>query len=74
VHFDTDVLDKREFPAAYFPHEGGMTFAEITEVLRTVMRDDRVRLLEISEYSALRDLEGNYVSKLVDLLGTVLKT
>ena len=73
VHFDTDVLDKSEFPAAYFPHGGGMTFAEITDVLRTVMHDDRVRLLEISEYSALRDSEGTYVNKLVELLCSALR-
>ena len=74
VHFDTDVLDQNEFPAAYFPHQGGMTFAEITEVLETVMRDHRVRLLEISEYASLRDLGGTYAGKLVDLLCTALKS
>lgn len=73
VHFDTDVLDKNEFPAAYFPHEGGMTFAEITALLQTVMRDDRVRLLEISEYAALRDSGGTYVNRLVELLCAALK-
>ena len=73
VHFDTDVLTKSEFPAAYFPHEGGMTLAEVTELLRTIMRDSRVRLLEISEYASLRDSDGVYVNKLVDLLCAALK-
>jgi arginase len=72
VHFDTDVLAEKEFPAAYFPHQEGLTMAEIAGVLRVVLNDPRVRIVEISEYAALRDLDGSSISKLIETLANSL--
>lgn len=68
VHFDTDVLAEAEFPATYFPHTEGLTMEQMTEVLRPVLADHRVRIVEISEYSALRDLSRVWIQKLVGLI------
>jgi hypothetical protein len=38
------------------------------------MRDPRIRIIEVSEYAALRDLDQSHVRKLVDLLAETLKT
>jgi arginase len=72
VHFDIDVLADAEFPAAYFPHREGLTVEAMTEVLGSVLGDCRVRIIEISEYSALRDLGRVSVRQLVDMLTAAL--
>jgi arginase family enzyme len=68
LHFDIDVLQKQELPAAYFPHDEGLTLSEAHELLGVFLKDPRIRLIEVSEYAALRDLDQVYVNKLVDLL------
>jgi len=73
VHFDTDVLADREFPATYFPHSDGFTMQQAGEVLGPLLADDRVRIVEISEYSMLRDLERVWINKLVETLSAALR-
>lgn len=73
IHLDIDVLAKREMPAAYFPHKEGLTLAECGELLGAIARDSRVRLIEISEYASLRDLDGTYMEALLTLLTQALK-
>jgi len=66
VHFDIDVLADAELPAAYFPHTEGLTLQQIAEVLGMVLTDARVRIVEISEYSALRDKGCQWMNKLME--------
>jgi arginase family enzyme len=73
LHFDIDVLQKRDMPAAYFPHAEGLTLDESKDLLGVFLTDPRIRIIEISEYASLRDLDRNYVNKLVDLLCEGLK-
>jgi len=73
VHLDIDVICKEDMPVAYFPHEQGLSLLEARELLGVLLKDPRIRIIEISEYAALRDLGGSYVSKLVDLLVEGLK-
>jgi arginase family enzyme len=73
LHFDIDVLQKRDMPAAYFPHAEGLSLSESKELLGVLMKDPRIRIIEISEYASLRDLDRDYVNKLVDLLCEGLK-
>jgi arginase len=74
VHFDIDVLADAEFPAAYFPHKEGLRMAEIGELLNCILKDDRVRVVEISEYSALRDLGRVWIDRLVEVFSSALST
>ena len=73
LHFDIDVLNKQEMPAAYFPHSDGLSLAEAQELLGTILADSRVRIIEVTEYASLRDLDQHYVSKIVALLAAGLK-
>ena len=73
LHFDVDVFQKPEMPAAYFPHPEGLTLSEGRELLGVLLKDPRVRIIEVSEYAALRDLDQLWVNKLVDLLADGLK-
>jgi arginase family enzyme len=68
LHFDIDVLADAELPAAYFPHSEGLTMEQMAEVLRPLLAEPRVRVVEISEYSALRDLSRVWIDKLVELV------
>lgn len=72
VHFDIDVLAKQEMPAAYFPHNEGLRLRECGELLRPIVNDPRVRLIEISEYAALRDPDRTHARSLLTLLTEVL--
>ena len=73
LHFDIDVMQQQEMPAAYFPHAEGLTLPEATELLGVLLKDSRIRVIEVAEYAALRDLEHRWVGKLVDLLAEGLK-
>lgn len=73
LHFDVDVLSKQDMPAAYFPHTEGLSLGEVQELLNVLMPDPRVRLIEVTEYASLRDLEQTSVSRIVDLLAAALK-
>lgn len=73
LHFDIDVLQRQDMPAAYFPHTDGLTLAEGVELLAALLRDPRIRLIEVTEYAALRDLDRRCVTKLVDMLAEGLR-
>jgi arginase family enzyme len=60
-------------PSAYFPHTEGLSLSEATELLGIILKDPRIRIIEISEYASLRDLDRVYVSKLVDVFSAALK-
>jgi arginase len=73
LHFDIDVLQSRDTPAAYFPRPEGMTLPEIGELLGVLLKDPRIRIIEISEYASLRDFDQGSVGKLVGVLCEALK-
>ena len=73
LHLDIDVFQKQALPVAYFPHTEGLSLAEGKELLGVLLSDPRIRIIEVSEYAALRDLDQRYVSTLVDLLSEGLK-
>jgi arginase len=73
VHLDIDVFGQREVPAAYFPHDDGLSLAEGRELLGSLLQDPRVRLLEVAEYASLRDTDQRSVGALVDLLTSSLQ-
>ncbi|MGG1660437.1 arginase family protein [Brevibacillus sp. NRS-1366] len=68
VHFDVDVMHKEAMAAAYSPSETGLSLQEAESVLTTVLRDPRVIGLEVTEFSALRDTNGDQATRLVQLL------
>jgi arginase len=73
LHFDIDVLNKQEMPAAYFPHTDGLSMTEAQELLGVILMDPRIRIIEVAEYASLRDLDQSYASGIVDLLTAALK-
>jgi arginase len=74
LHLDIDVFNKQAMPAAYFPHSDGLTLAEGRELLDPILKDARVRVIEIAEYASLRDLDRAHVSSIIELLAAGLAT
>jgi arginase len=72
LHFDIDVFSAHEMPAAYFPHDDGLTLAEGSALFGALAADPRVRLIEISEYASLRDGDQRAVRSLVELIANGL--
>jgi arginase len=72
LHLDVDVLQEPDMPAAYFPHREGLRLAEAVELLGVILRDPRIRLVEVSEYASLRDVDQRGVAALIDLLSGAL--
>ena len=50
-----------------------LSLSEGRTLLGILLKDPRVRIIEVSEYAALRDLDQLWVNKLVDLLADGLK-
>jgi arginase len=73
MHFDIDVMRASEMPAAYFPHTQGLGLSETSELMAALLKDPRIRLIEVSEYATLRDGDEKQINKLVDLLVGGLK-
>ncbi len=73
VHLDIDVFNKQAIPVAYFPHDEGMKLAEGRELLGVVLKDPRIRLIEVSEYASLRDADQRGVNTIVDVLAAGLQ-
>ena len=72
IHLDIDVVRQGDLPAVYFPHEEGLSLNEAGTILDLVLSDERVRLIEVSEYAALRDIRGQSAVSISSLLASGL--
>jgi len=73
LHLDIDVFRQHDVPAAYFPHAEGLSLSEGAAVLAVLLRDPRIRIVEVAEYASLRDQDLRSAGALVDLLTGSLK-
>ena len=72
LHLDVDVVQPQDLPATYFPHPEGMRWTDTRDLVCELLVDPRIRLVELSEYAALRDQDQASVNKLVALLADAL--
>jgi arginase len=72
LHLDIDVFRRADLSAVYFPHAEGLTLAEGTELLSVLLRDHRVRIIEVSEYASLCDTGQTSVQKLIAMFAASL--
>jgi arginase len=68
LHLDIDVFREQDLPIAYFPHADGLTMAEGRELLGPLLRDPRIRIIELAEYASIRDPDNRGVDSIIDLL------
>ncbi|MEO8262752.1 MAG: arginase family protein [Pseudolysinimonas sp.] len=72
VHLDVDVLDPSYMPAVDSPEPGGLSPDQLVDILRPLLRDDRVRGIDVCIYDPALDSAGLPGATLVaDLLGRV---
>jgi arginase len=72
VHLDVDAFADHELPVAYFPHDDGLTLEEGRELLEPLLSDQRIRIIEVTEYASLRDFGRRHVKQIADLLAGAL--
>ena len=68
VHIDVDVLDDGVMPAVDSRQDGGLTYDELSTLLRPVFATGRVAGMQVTIYDPDRDDAGNAGSRLVDWL------
>lgn len=72
LHFDVDVIVGQEFPATDQPGDGGLSWTEARDALRTFASQPNLAALEVAAYNPDLDPDGSGARRLVDLLAEVL--
>jgi arginase len=72
LHLDVDVLDEAEFPATDYLMPGGLTLAEVTELIRSAAATVDLVGASVACYNPTKDPDGRHGRALVDLLGAAL--
>jgi len=72
VHFDVDVIDRRDFAAADVLHDHGLTFAEAMDALEVFTSSPKFAGLVITEFNSERDPEGVLARRLVEAVVKIL--
>ena len=73
VHFDVDVIDFDDFPAADVPHSQGLRFDEAMAALRVFVASRKLAGLVITEFNADRDADGTLAHRFVDAVAKALE-
>jgi arginase len=70
-HLDVDIVDPEIIPSVNYPTPGGLTLEETTMIIRTLLRTEKMRVLDIAAYNAAKDRHGSSARKIVDLMKAV---
>lgn len=73
VHFDVDVIDFEDFPAADLPHYHGLSFDEAISALEVFTASRKLAALVITEFNADRDVDGMLALRLVNAVANALE-
>jgi arginase len=71
-HLDVDVTDPELIPSVNYPTPGGLTLEETTIIVKTLMKTEKMKVLELAAYNAAKDRRGSSARKIVDLIKAVL--
>jgi arginase len=66
VHFDVDVIDFDDFPAADVPHSQGLSFDEAMSALKVFISSRKFAALVITEFNSHRDPDGMLARRFVE--------
>jgi arginase len=72
VHLDVDVLDDTIMPAVDYRLPDGLTWEELTAVLRTAVASEQATGLDITIFNPTLDPDGRVAGSLVDVLVAAL--
>jgi arginase len=65
IHLDADVLDDSIMPAVDYRLEGGLSFSELSDLLRTINSSGRAVGMSITIFNPHLDLDNSIASKFV---------
>ncbi len=69
IHLDVDVLDDSIMPAVdYRLGGGGLSYSELTELLKILMASRRAVGMDVTIFNPSRDIKGSIAQKLVSSL------
>ena len=68
IHLDADVLDDRLMPAVDYRMPGGLSWNELTELLRAAMASDKVAGMDVTTFNPTLDQDGSIAAALADAL------
>ena len=69
VHLDVDVLDELAFPATDYLMPGGLTVAELGQLIRPLLASPALAGVSLACYNPQKDSDGNGAAALLELLG-----
>lgn len=72
LHLDLDVLDEHVLPAVDSPGRPGLDFAQLAELLSTLVRTGRAVGLDVAIHDPERDPDGTYAAPIVDCLASAV--
>jgi arginase len=72
IHFDVDVIDRRDFAAADVLHDHGLTFDETMDALKVFASSPKFAGLVITEFNSVRDADGKLAQRLVEAVVKIL--
>lgn len=72
VHFDVDVVDFDDFPAADVPHKPGISLLEAQEALRVFVQSPKAAGLVVTEFNGRRDTDESLAPRLNEALQNAL--
>jgi arginase len=68
IHLDVDILDSTLMPAVDSPHGGGLTWDELSPILRGLLESDKATGIELTIFDPDLDPDRRYISELADRL------
>ena len=68
VHLDADVLDEKIMPAVDSPQPGGMSYEELSELLRIVLTSGLAVGMQVTIFDPDLDPDGRIAQKFTDAL------
>lgn len=68
IHLDADVLDPTLMPAVDTPTPGGLTFQELTSLLRPLLASEQAIGLEVTVFDPDLDFDGTLARRLTEML------
>jgi arginase len=72
LHLDLDVLDENELPAVDYPMPGGLTWAQVAELVRPLAVSPALVGMDVTIYNPALDPEGVYAHRIVTFLQAIL--
>ncbi len=74
IHVDIDVLDDTIMPAVDYRMPGGLSFGELTSLLRRLIKTDKALGLNVTIFNPTLDWDGSLTKRLVEVFATVFRT